>query len=516
MLDDITLKISFLAGLFLIVSLYVSRYFKLTGDPMLDAIPTVGFSDPILSYISAVQFIFHGVRMLKDGYEKKRPGLFKIAGFRGWMVLATGLELIDDIKRAPDHTLSTAEAKNGTVQPPYTLGVPSTSDPYLTKVVRSKLARDTASIFKEVREELVMAMDELVPTDGDKWITVPIQEIAQQVVFRTTNRIIVGVPLCRDQDYQTLNITCARNVVKFGVIISLFPKPFKRIVSRLLSNVPSQIQQEIEFIRPIFEERSAKMEEYGEDWDDKPNDILMWLMSETQKVKMPVEDLSLRLLLANFASIHTTSTASDDISSTICIMTFVQVFYRLLANPDYIEPLRQEVDAAIREEGWTKAGIDKMHKIDSIIRETQRIDGVSSLALSRIALRPFTFSNGVTVPAGTLVTVPGTAVQTDERTHPKSDEFDGFRFAKLRDSERNTTASRNQTVSASNEHLPWGLGQHTCPGRFLAVSEIKILLAYIVTTYDIKFEEGRVPREFCISYLRIPGNANVMFRARQK
>ena len=36
----------------------------------LDAIPTVGFSDPILSYISALQFHFDGVRMLKEGYEK--------------------------------------------------------------------------------------------------------------------------------------------------------------------------------------------------------------------------------------------------------------------------------------------------------------------------------------------------------------------------------------------------------------------------------------------------------------
>jgi hypothetical protein len=38
----------------------------------------------------------------------------------------------------------------------------------------------------------------------------------------------------------------------------------------MLPNLPSQIQQEIEFIRPIVEERLAKMEEYGEDWDDKP------------------------------------------------------------------------------------------------------------------------------------------------------------------------------------------------------------------------------------------------------
>jgi hypothetical protein len=38
----------------------------------------------------------------------------------------------------------------------------------------------------------------------------------------------------------------------------------------MLSNLPSQIQQQIEFIRPMVEERFAKMEEYGDDWDDKP------------------------------------------------------------------------------------------------------------------------------------------------------------------------------------------------------------------------------------------------------
>jgi hypothetical protein len=38
----------------------------------------------------------------------------------------------------------------------------------------------------------------------------------------------------------------------------------------MLSNLPSQIQQEIEFLRPMVEERFAKMEECGEDWDDKP------------------------------------------------------------------------------------------------------------------------------------------------------------------------------------------------------------------------------------------------------
>jgi hypothetical protein len=38
----------------------------------------------------------------------------------------------------------------------------------------------------------------------------------------------------------------------------------------MLSNLPAQIQQETDFIRPMVEERFAKMEECGEDWDDKP------------------------------------------------------------------------------------------------------------------------------------------------------------------------------------------------------------------------------------------------------
>jgi hypothetical protein len=57
--------------------------------------------------------------------------------------------------------------------------------------------------------------------------------------------------------------------------------------------------------------------------------------------------------------------------------------YRLLANPEYIEPLREEVDAVIREEGWTKAGIDKMHKMDSFLKESQRLDNLT--------LRPLDF-----------------------------------------------------------------------------------------------------------------------------
>jgi hypothetical protein len=40
MLDEVTLETSSLVGLLLIVSLYVSRYFGLTGDPMVRPSPS--------------------------------------------------------------------------------------------------------------------------------------------------------------------------------------------------------------------------------------------------------------------------------------------------------------------------------------------------------------------------------------------------------------------------------------------------------------------------------------------
>jgi hypothetical protein len=471
----------------------------------LDAIPTIGFSDPILSYLSAFQFNFDGVRMVKEGYEKTRPGLFKIANFRRWMVLAAGSGLIEDVRRAPDDVLSMLESLKESLQPEYTLDFLNPEDTYSTDVMRSKLTRDVAATFKEVREEFVMAMHDLIPTRDDKWVKVPIIETLQRVICRTSNRIFVGVPLCRDHDYQTLNLTFAVNVVRSALIIRLFPKPLRLIVSRMISNLPSQIQQEIEFIRPMVEERFAKIEEYGEDWDDKPNDMLMWLMSEAKGVERSVEGVARQLLFVNFASIHTTS------------LTLTQVLYRLLANPEYIEPLREEIDAVITEDGWTKAGIDKMHRIDSFLRETQRVDGLSLLAVTRLALRPFTFSNGVTVPAGTIVSIPASATHTDERIYPNADEFDGFRFVRLRAGKEGTVTSKYQSVTPSSEHLAFGLGRHACPGRFFAVNEVKALFAYIVATYDIKFEEGKgAPRALCIAGLRFPGTANVMFKTRQK
>ena len=83
--------------------------------------------------------------------------------------------------------------------------------------------------------------------------------------------------------------------------------------------------------------------------------------------------------------------------------------------------------------------------------------------MGRLVLRPLKLSNGTTIPAGTLLAIPASATHRDEIYLSNPEEFDGFRFAKLRkegDSE-GPMASGYQAVSTSNEHLPFGLGRHT-------------------------------------------------------
>lgn len=56
--------------------------------------------------------------------------------------------------------------------------------------------------------------------------------------------------------------------------------------------------------------------------------------------------------------------------------TFTQALYNLAAYPQYVGPLREEVDTIIREHGWTKEVIALMRKVDSFLAETQRLEGV--------------------------------------------------------------------------------------------------------------------------------------------
>lgn len=58
--------------------------------------------------------------------------------------------------------------------------------------------------------------------------------------------------------------------------------------------------------------------------------------------------------------------------------TFTQALYTLAARPECVAPLREEIEGIVREDGWTKSAVQRMWKLDSFMKESQRFHGLGA------------------------------------------------------------------------------------------------------------------------------------------
>ncbi|KIK12874.1 hypothetical protein PISMIDRAFT_689125 [Pisolithus microcarpus 441] len=242
------------------------------------------------------------------------------------------------------------------------------------------------------------------------------------------------------------------------------------------------------------------MEVEGTDWRDKPNDYLQWWLDTSQDT-CPIL-LMRRMLSFNFAAIHSTS------------HTFAQALLKLAENPQYVQVLRDEVEAVVNKHGWTKDALSEMRKVDSFFKETQRFEGISILALTRIAMSDLTLADGTFIPQGTVLAFPVHGMHHDDAVFENPNAFEPFRFAETRNKESN--GSGNQMTSLSPDVLSFGLGTHACPGRFFAATVLKTMMAHIVMSYDVKLEDDTCrPQTLRVGRSIVPNPAaKVMFRKR--
>ena len=86
--------------------------------------------------------------------------------------------------------------------------------------------------------------------------------------------------------------------------------------------------------------------------------------------------------------------------------------------------------------------------------------------MNRIALRPFTFSNGLRVPTGTSISSNLYGTHRDQSLYPNADVFDGFRFVepargeKEETTEHSASKTKKTMYSTSSTYLSFGHGKH--------------------------------------------------------
>ncbi|KAJ7708351.1 cytochrome P450 [Mycena rosella] len=464
----------------------------------------MGPSGPISSYRGALKYIRNAPKIIQEGYNKHKS-IFRVPYLDRWVVVLSAPKLIEDLRTAHDEDLSAAHGFGATLAVDYTLGAGFVTNPYHVRVIQSSLTRNIASRFADMKDEISTAFrDEIPLADDQSWIAVPALKTILRIVSRTSNRLFVGIELCRDPDYRDLVIEYAEDVIKRAKIINLFPNVLKPLVGPLVSPLPRGMARAKKHLVSMIEERLRQENGFGPNAGARSNDLISWLLEHATGDERTVEKLIQRILMINFVAIHTTSNS------------FTQALYHLALSPEYVAPLREEVEAAVREEGWTKAAMGKCSKLDSFLRESQRFNGVSAINMNRMVMNPagFTFSDGTHLPSGSYVAAATYATHHDEAHYENAEVFDGFRFARMRDAEGDP--GKFQMVTPGTTYISFGLGRHACPGRFFAVTELKVMMAHILENYDVKLEQDgvRPPSEWFGTTCGANRTAKVLFRKR--
>ncbi|ESK84204.1 cytochrome p450 [Moniliophthora roreri MCA 2997] len=412
-------------------------------------IPSVGGDGFVSSYITASRFFGHARELISEGYEKYQGRVFKIPRLTGWDIIVTSPQLIDELRKAPDEYLSFDEAMNEAMQVKHTLTLEvSRHDVHHIAIVREQLTKNLSAKFDDVRAEIVEAFADELPVTNE-WTKCSVSDAIFQIVARTSNRLFVGLPLCRKKEWLDLNIQFTFQVVISAQLIKIFPEFIKSFVGRYLTPVPKSIKLARKLLEPIIVERLEKQKAAWPD-NDKPNDFLMWLMDDASGPQRSAYNLVMRILATNFAAIHTSS------------ITFTDALYHLAAYPQYVPELREEIESIIKENGWSKASIQRMRKLDSFLKEVGRVAGLGGLVSTRKVMKDFIFSDGTTVPAGATVSLPAAGVHFDSVTYPFPPPISHYTKRVLN---RNTTKTRT--------HSTHGVFQTSAPPQKRKASDTK-------------------------------------------
>lgn len=272
------------------------------------------------------------------------------------------MRFLDEIKSLPENKVSFIEEFRDRFWGHYTAFADHTESSTVAHSVKVDLTQSLSKALEIMQPEAQMAFKAEMPPCED-WLTVKIYPIILRLVAKVSGRVMVGEPLCRDENWIRISSTYTRDTFLGGRAMwntNRFWRPFYALYSEELKKVRQHYVDATNYLKPVFEKRFSAM---GEEGFEKPGDMVQWMIDNSGKKGYDPVFQGRCQLLISFAALHTTSGL------------FGNVLLDLAANPQYIEPLREEVEASVGEDGIiTKQTLTKLRKMDSFMRESQRMN----------------------------------------------------------------------------------------------------------------------------------------------
>ncbi|KAF7857170.1 hypothetical protein EAF04_009411 [Stromatinia cepivora] len=417
----------------------------------------------------------------------------------------------DEVRNLPENKVSFMQDLSHAFFGKYT-GIGEDTPP-LVKAVKTDLTRHVASTVDALQDEVRYALDEEFGT-CENWTKIVLMEKLLKVVALLSGRIFVGRPLSRSEEWIKTSIDYTVDCVKARDEVLKYPALVRNIAVAFLPEIRKVKQHKsraAELLRPVIEECMRRFKdgkeagkESGDEFDENQGTFISWLLKWTdEKSRDNRSVLEQNQLTLSFAAIHTTSMATG------------HVLFDLASHPEFIAPLREEIEQVIAEDGYEvdgngsqnlkKQSFTKLKKLDSFLKESQRCNPPFLVTNLRQTTSPLYLSTGHTIPKASricydAVTINISGPDLSPIPHDPSviapfdppSTFSPFRWSSLRATPGNE--SKFQFVTTSKQSMNFGHGSHACPGRFFAGLEIKVVVVELLRHWDIRLvgdEEGR-------------------------
>ncbi|EED17165.1 cytochrome P450, putative [Talaromyces stipitatus ATCC 10500] len=421
--------------------------------------------------------------LLVDAYKKFRGGIFQLYTPDG-VRLFLPRKYAQELKGYNREELSGMKALADRHLGQYT--TIDHESPYMLNAIKLDLNQKLGQFVTDVQNEVAQVINTTFPACED-WTPVNLNDLLLRIISQASARIFVGPSLNRSKEWLDLSEKFATDVMIGGEKLKGW-RPILRPIAQYLIPEVRRIQADHEeayqMLRPVLEAREKEEAEKGDHYE-RPNDMLEWIRTRATKNNDKSvdyrEQAKIQLLTAT-AAIHTTRLAT------------LHVLFDLAARPEYIDPLREELQQVLAETDGplTKQTLTHLKKLDSFMKESQRHNPPSLATFQRKVLTPVKLSNGLELPRGVIVQCNTGVLDEVPESWGDPHAFDGFRFYKLRSKPED--AHKYQFASISLESMEFGLGKDACPGRFFATNQIKIILAHLILYYDLALEKPDLGR----------------------
>ncbi|KAI2463104.1 cytochrome P450 [Annulohypoxylon bovei var. microspora] len=396
------------------------------------------------------------------------------------------------------------------IQLPYVVGDP---DVYLNllqfEAVRRKMQnRDMGRLAPVTAEEIDEAFRDIWGTETT-WKTINGWDACGRVISRSSQRILFGLPLSRDEALLETSRNYATSLLVGGAIINCFPPALRWLAGPLVALRAKYFQSRfVKMLVPVVEERIRRWEV---DKNDGPDDFLQWMIPICAKEgadQLDATRIALRLVSLLIPLIY-----------AVCFV-FAQCVFDILGSAacsDVWASLEEEcARVSAQHAGFaTSESVNKLFRIDSALRESMRVSGVSVTNLFRdVTTGEIDIGNGFRVGPGVRMAFPTQNIHLDPDNYENPRQFDALRFSRPFEDAQGNVGERELVVTTTPTFLPFSYGRHACPGRWFAAQVMKQALAYIVLNYNIELV-GRPVKKMALLNTMVPP-VNTRIRIQRK